>query len=828
MYSLTTNGFELKKLWTNKLRNFFYLFSVAAFLLFTTGCTGPQLKEIVFSDGKMASVEKNDPDEINIPPEHVLLFESDGTPQHPCYVEKKLNEEGKIDTSHCEKESYILKEHWTLNPIYYSQYIENIFKKMDEYFNCNEEDESNPYCGIKALAPSKKRIMFYVHGGLNSSTSSLKNVTEKFWINPKKPNDTSSQIDLNPDDFKAQYQAIKEAGYFPIFINWRSGLLTTYLEHLFRIRQGENVNLFKGIVTSPVYLGVDIARSIVRAPLVLGSLWWNEFKNIPKVNNAIGKKPPQSESQLLTAKIFCENKTEDEYPRCMVDLIGKKKWADFECGINGHGEDKNAYKKCIKNTATRICNKDQNCKNDFFVDMKFAELVCSDYNYGSDEYGEDREAYKACLAKKICDNDLNCVENFLDKKESIFSNNKENYFFDEPLPLYNCSPRNPEDEKSFKIELSNLNKPSVQIGKDKRHCGEMFDATLQYINPITLPVRTAVAPLLDNFGTSSWSNMLRRVDLLFHHDRDFHPLAKNKDKEKAWVNFSDKSSYKAQPSGGLSVFMERLVEKYKNETLKKFKDKTSEKPKDWEIALVGHSAGTIVLNEIIRNFGSRELSSTNPKLSAQISDLCEKNTEIKEVKSLCQTVNEGVLPFNKIVYMASASTIGHFESTVVPYLQENPQTNFYNLTLHPTAERRETNIYNFSPLGSLLVWIDEFLSTPLTHRDRTLGRFDNFYPALHTLPNNVLDQVNIKSFRLGEEFLDTDPQEHSEFNGRFQFWREYCWDTSKEPIEDIRTSSTASRDEQIKKWNKVVMDPRNCMKFRKEDFSKDKPFYHNY
>lgn len=47
----------------------------------------------------------------------------------------------------------------------------------------------------------------------------------------------------------------------------------------------------------------------------------------------------------------------------------------------------------------------------------------------------------------------------------------------------------------------------------------------------------------------------------------------------------------------------KINEKYKGE-------KTEELP-DWEIALVGHSVGTILLNEIVRNFWSRELSSSH-------------------------------------------------------------------------------------------------------------------------------------------------------------------------------------------------------------------------
>ena len=79
------------------------------------------------------------------------------------------------------------------------------------------------------------------------------------------------------------------------------------------------------------------------------------------------------------------------------------------------------------------------------------------------------------------------------------------------------------------------------------------------------------------------------------------------------------------------------------------KGEDGEKKKEMQLTLVGHSTGSNVLNELIRNFGEIEQKNGKEPLT---------------------------LPIETIVYMAAASTVSHFQSTVHPYLLQNKDTNF--------------------------------------------------------------------------------------------------------------------------------------------------------
>ena len=71
--------------------------------------------------------------------------------------------------------------------------------------------------------------------------------------------------------------------------------------------------------------------------------------------------------------------------------------------------------------------------------------------------------------------------------------------------------------------------------------------------------------------------------------------------------------------------------------------------------------------------------------------------------------------------MGAACSIDDFTTSALPYLQRYPETQFYNLSLHPVAEVGEINLADLPPRGSLLVWLDNFLEHPVTEQERTLG-----------------------------------------------------------------------------------------------------------
>jgi len=266
-------------------------------------------------------------------------------------------------------------------------------------------------------------------------------------------------------------------------------------------------------------------------------------------------------------------------------------------------------------------------------------------------------------------------------------------------------------------------------GDDKRDTAEMVSSGLSWV--VTAPTKLLISPFLDAFGKSAWDIMLRRTDLLYHTDGEFSTesdVAKEAHLEKGYQS--------VQADGGLSVFMRRLqAEIAQHDGADK-----------WDITLVGHSMGTIVLNHMIRDFG------TSPS---------------------------GTMPFNRIVYMAAAATVKDYEDSIFPYLAKNLDAEFYHLTLQERAEVRDRwepiRYVDLPPRGSLLVWVDEFLANPGTLHDRTVGRFTNLTVALHDTPQELRRRIHIKEFNVGASFLGTDPQKHGDFTDPFTFWKQECW-----------------------------------------------------
>lgn len=107
-------------------------------------------------------------------------------------------------------------------------------------------------------ATDKRRILLFVHGGMNTASASIKRA--------------------------AQYSNdILCDGTYPIFINWDSSLTSSYIDHLFFLRQGERVEdwcckwmnqriarpvgRLVGVGTAPFYATFDLLRGTVRMPI---------------------------------------------------------------------------------------------------------------------------------------------------------------------------------------------------------------------------------------------------------------------------------------------------------------------------------------------------------------------------------------------------------------------------------------------------------------------------------------------------------------------------------------------------------------------------------
>jgi pimeloyl-ACP methyl ester carboxylesterase len=245
---------------------------------------------------------------------------------------------------------------------------------------------------------------------------------------------------------------------------------------------------------------------------------------------------------------------------------------------------------------------------------------------------------------------------------------------------------------------------------------------------LTFPMKLAIAPILDTFGTSAWINMQRRIHLLFHSDEEM---------QSSHITEGAKWRHELADipaSGGLSHFMKKLLDAKRYDT-----------GYDWEIVLVGHSMGAMVLNEIIQLYGNQ-------------------------------------LPVSKIIYLAAAASIEDYEDALFPYLEDNPETQFYNFMLHPIMERGEIQyeIGDLPPRGSLLTWLDTFLANPETLLHRRVGRYDNYLRALHDTPacrspQCLRRRIHIRSFSAGVDEAHRNPQSHSEMAERFRFWEPKCW-----------------------------------------------------
>lgn len=287
----------------------------------------------------------------------------------------------------------------------------------------------------------------------------------------------------------------------------------------------------------------------------------------------------------------------------------------------------------------------------------------------------------------------------------------------------------------------------LSLGIDQRDGLEKNWAFAKYF--ITLPTKLVSAPIIDAAGTSAWDIMLRSVSQLFHFDAEQH-THNNLDHPHSIP--TNTRNYKSR--GALHLFFKTLEEKLCNRAPAE-KRKGCSNNEHWEITLVAHSAGTIIAHHILREFED--------------------------------------LPIKNIVYMGAASSIRDYQETTFPYLalknkpfitspndpdlEKKEPTRIYHLMLHEAAESGEWfwDTIDPFPRGSLLIWLDNFLSHPLSKEDRTLGRFTNFITSAHHTPHELRPFIHIQKFGVGNEVHA--PKKHGDFGDKFKFWDARCWES---------------------------------------------------
>ena len=257
------------------------------------------------------------------------------------------------------------------------------------------------------------------------------------------------------------------------------------------------------------------------------------------------------------------------------------------------------------------------------------------------------------------------------------------------------------------------------------------DGTVRVASAVlTAPPKLLLGPVLDGFGPGSWSEMRRRVGAMVHSRRDFSSSA------------SLDPDYHP-PRGAAHALLDSLQEM-------SLAQKADSLPLDQRrtrvFILVGHSMGTIVIDELLEHFPD--------------------------------------LPVARIVYLAAATTVAELESGVVRFLQRHPTTLYYHGMLHPYADAGEwqPGMFDLVPRGSLLEWVDDYLATPDTPLDRVSGKWANIVPATHIFPPSIRDRVVLKAFGVRDPFDRDDPvlysrmHEHAGFsNPGFAFWDDASW-----------------------------------------------------
>lgn len=242
---------------------------------------------------------------------------------------------------------------------------------------------------------------------------------------------------------------------------------------------------------------------------------------------------------------------------------------------------------------------------------------------------------------------------------------------------------------------------SLRLGRDYRTFRERAYYGISY--GVMFAPKLAVSPIVDGLGSKAWDVMLRRTQTMFHPP-DRVDIYTRLAAERNFIGLEDPTGlpggdrwrdqiigdwYKADPKGMAAPIQSEPVG-----AMWRF----SRQLREWsqqdhvEVQLFGHSMGTIVLNELIR----------------QVPDL----------------------RVTRIGYLAAACTIADWQTSVLRYLRSPTglATEFYSVSLHRMREQSERNpgsLFDLAPRGSLLDWIDNFLSNPATISSRTLGSWEN-------------------------------------------------------------------------------------------------------
>ncbi|MFA7232262.1 MAG: hypothetical protein WC071_13405, partial [Victivallaceae bacterium] len=259
-------------------------------------------------------------------------------------------------------------------------------------------------------------------------------------------------------------------------------------------------------------------------------------------------------------------------------------------------------------------------------------------------------------------------------------------------------------------------KMRVYIGKDNSPGYYSVLANTSYI--AGLPLRIITTPAIDTCGKSAWDIMKRRSKTAFIKAPPVE------------VGIEQEMKTALSPADGAMARLMRCLSGLCREH------------QDYEFTVIGHSMGPFIINEMIARYPE--------------------------------------LPYKNIVYMAPACSVIEAVRALKPYLEKHPESTFYNLCIHPRRDTQDMMIYGCLPRGSVLEWIDLYLSDPVSADELTLGQWDNAVFMLPRLMDTVQSQVVVKAFGLRDPVTNTIvldmPEQHTDFGEPvLRFWEPEFW-----------------------------------------------------
>lgn len=359
-----------------------------------------------------------------------------------------------------------------------------------------------------------------------------------------------------------------------------------------------------------------------------------------------------------------------------------------------------------------------------------------------------------------------------------------------------------EKEREFTLKYLRADEkydPRIPVGLDNNVIFEP-DVDVSAPDPVgsmayffMTPFRIVTTPLLDSLGTTAWENMNRRARVNIRKPKEFRRRFQERVTSEEWV---ERARY-PKGTGAFSKFFQELEYCLEGVCAVDEPGRVRNALREMRLTVIGHSMGTIVLNELIELYPG--LPYENVVYMGSAARIGDFNRVVRGMLNH----NGGLTLREAELLRREIAVLGKYEPEGTPWeraseiarkrqrlekleviLTRLDRLRFYNLMLHPRAEARELSGGGLVLSGSLLEWIDDMYENPRTMLDRTLGKWRNVRVTRHIFPEEAQKRMIFKIFghrqQVGEpgdpNFKPGDPVRHGEFNDtRMHFWLPEFW-----------------------------------------------------